>query len=154
MKRLLTSVLAVLLAASMAACGGAPASSQTPSGGPSDASGSAAEVKYKEEVVIGLRMQVTTLDPQALTNTIQNQVLKLYHGTLVDLDTVTGEIKPDLAESWNWVDDLTIEFKLFDKAKFHNGEPITAADVLFTMERGKDGVASKSRVGLWGFLHW
>ena len=107
-----------------------------------------ADVKYKEEVVIGLRQQVTTLDPQALTNTVQNQVLKLWHATLVDLDTVNNVIIPDLAESWTWIDDRTIEFKLNEKAMFHNGEPVRASDVVFTVTRGVDGVASKSRMGL------
>lgn len=108
----------------------------------------AESVKYKEEVIIGLRQQVTTVDPQALANTVQNQVLKLWHATLVDLNTVTNEIVPDLAESWNWIDDKTIEFKLFEKAKFHNGEKVKASDVVFTFNRGKDGVATKARVAL------
>ncbi|MDO4493569.1 MAG: ABC transporter substrate-binding protein [Clostridia bacterium] len=101
--------------------------------------------EYKQEVVIGLRQQFTTLDPQALANTAQNQILKFFHSTLVDLNTVTGEIVPDLAESWTWVDDKTIEFKLFDNATFHNGESVTANDVAFTVERGRDAVATKAR---------
>lgn len=105
-------------------------------------------VKYKEEVVIGLRQQVTTLDPQALANTAQNQVLKFWHATLVDLNPVTNEIVSDLAESWNWIDDTTIEFKLFENAKFHNGEPVRASDVVFTVNRGLEGVTSKSRMSL------
>ena len=107
---------------------------------------SAEDAQYKEEVVIALRMQVTTLDPQALANTVQNQVLKFYHATLVKLNTMTGEIVPNLAESWNWVDDTTIEFKLYENAKFHNGEPVTAQDVIFTYERGLTGVASQARM--------
>lgn len=106
------------------------------------------DVKYKEEVVLGIRQQVTTLDPQALTNTVQNQVLKLWHATLVDLDPVDNVIVPDLAESWNWIDDKTIEFKLFENATFHNGEPVKASDVVFTVNRGLEGVASKSRMSL------
>lgn len=153
MKRFFALALALALALSAAACGGGNGGNNSDPGSQAGTSQNvpgdpAAEPQYKEEVVIALRMQVTTLDPQALTNTVQNQVLKLFHGTLVDLDTVTNEIKPDLADSWNWVDDKTIEFTLNANAKFHNGEPVTAQDVLFTMERGKDGVASKSRVGL------
>ena len=104
--------------------------------------------KYKEEVVIGLRQQVNTLDPQALSNTVQNQVLKFWHATLFDLNTVTNEIVPDLAESWTWVDDLTLDVKLNANAKFHNGEPVHASDVVFTVNRGLEGVASKARMVL------
>jgi len=40
-----------------------------------------------------------------------------------------GKIVPGLAESWNVVDDKTIDFKLRTGVKFHNGQDFTAADV-------------------------
>jgi peptide/nickel transport system substrate-binding protein len=41
-----------------------------------------------------------------------------------------------LAESWSASEDgLTYEFVIRDGAKFHNGEPVTAADVKFSYER-------------------
>lgn len=43
-------------------------------------------------------------------------------------------IKPLLAESWKWVDDQTMEFKLRAGAKFHNGDPVTAADFAYTIK--------------------
>ena len=144
MKRIFALILALALSLSVAACGGNPGSQPEPSQPAPDVS--AAEPRYKEEVVIALRMQVTTLDPQALANTVQNQVLKLFHGTLVDLNTVTNEIQPDLADSWSWTDDKTIEFQLNPNAKFHNGEAVTARDVVFDMQRGRAGVAPNSRV--------
>ncbi|MGI2328133.1 ABC transporter substrate-binding protein [Planococcus sp. YIM B11945] len=42
---------------------------------------------------------------------------------------------PDLAESWENVDDTTWSFKLKEGVKFHNGEDLTADDVKFTLER-------------------
>lgn len=42
---------------------------------------------------------------------------------------------PDLAESWENVDDTTWSFKLKEGVKFHNGEDLTAEDVKFTLER-------------------
>ncbi|TLS38732.1 ABC transporter substrate-binding protein [Pseudalkalibacillus caeni] len=42
---------------------------------------------------------------------------------------------PDLAESWENVDDNTWKFKLREGVKFHNGEELTADDVKFTLER-------------------
>lgn len=146
MRKMFAVMLAVLLTLSMTACGGSSAS-ESPAAGGSEAVASG-EPQYKEEVVIALRMQVNTLDPQALANTVQNQVLKFWHGTLVDLDTVNNVPKADLAESWSWVDDTTIEFKLDPDAKFHNGEPVTADDVIFTYERGLESVAAKSYMEL------
>ena len=43
-------------------------------------------------------------------------------------------VKYLLAESAEWTDDLTLTIKLRDGVKFHNGNPLTAEDVLFTLE--------------------
>lgn len=42
---------------------------------------------------------------------------------------------PDLAESWENIDEKTWSFKLKEGVKFHNGEELTADDVKFTLER-------------------
>src|SRR5215510_9439279 len=50
---------------------------------------------------------------------------------------------PSLAESWNVSPDgLTYEFLLRQGARFHNGEPVTADDVKFSLERYR-GVSAK-----------
>lgn len=41
-------------------------------------------------------------------------------------------LQPGLAESWKRIDDRTIEFKLRRGVKFHNGEEMTADDVVFS----------------------
>jgi len=48
-----------------------------------------------------------------------------------DLDTNT--IVPALAESYRFVDNLTMEFKLRQGVTFHNGEPFDADDVVYTL---------------------
>ncbi|UTW12028.1 ABC transporter substrate-binding protein [Marinobacterium rhizophilum] len=56
----------------------------------------------------------------------------IYDGLLYkDLDT--GEFKPALAESWAFTDPMTIEFKLRQGVKFHNGADFSADDVLTTL---------------------
>ncbi len=42
---------------------------------------------------------------------------------------------PGLATSWKRTDDKTWRFELRKGVKFHNGDPFTAADVKFTLER-------------------
>jgi len=49
-----------------------------------------------------------------------------------------GKIVPGLAESWNVVDDKTIDFKLRSGVKFHNGQDVTANDVKASMDHMLD----------------
>src|SRR5216117_1738355 len=56
---------------------------------------------------------------------------------------------PSLAESWTVSKDgLAYEFVLRKGVKFHNGEPVTAEDVKFSLERYRGGGAAtlKARV--------
>lgn len=49
-------------------------------------------------------------------------------------DPATNEYKGNLATAWEWIDDLTIEFKLREGVKFHNGEEFNADDVVYTVD--------------------
>jgi peptide/nickel transport system substrate-binding protein len=54
---------------------------------------------------------------------------------LVDRDTDAVTIHPDLATSWEIsADGLTYTFHLRDNVRFHDGEPLTAEDIKFTLE--------------------
>ncbi len=48
-------------------------------------------------------------------------------------DPETGEYKGNLATSWEWVNNTTLELKLREDVKFHNGEPFDADDVVYTL---------------------
>ena len=48
-------------------------------------------------------------------------------------DPDTGEYKGNLATSWKWIDDTTLELKLRQGVKFQNGEPFDADDVVYTV---------------------
>src|SRR5262245_37261304 len=57
--------------------------------------------------------------------------------SLVERD-FDGKIVPGLATSWNVVDDKTIDFKLRQGVKFHNGATMTAEDVKASMDHQLD----------------
>ncbi len=52
---------------------------------------------------------------------------------LLYLNQETGEYEGNLATSWQWVDDTTLELKLREGVKFHNGEEFDADDVVYTV---------------------
>ncbi len=58
----------------------------------------------------------------------------------------TMELEPDLAESYDIVDDTTYVFTLRQGVKFHNGQDFTAEDVKYTIERILDPETGSPRI--------
>lgn len=80
---------------------------------------------------------LSPLDPALTTS---RQILVLYHNwgdTLLYRDPVNHEIVPCLAESYQYLDEKTLEFTLRKGVLFHNKEPFNAEAVRFSMERLK-----------------
>ncbi|MHA6692193.1 ABC transporter substrate-binding protein [Devosia sp. A449] len=60
--------------------------------------------------------------------------LNIY-SKLVGFDTILNEVFPDLAESWEISEDLTVyTFRLRSGVKWHDGTPFTSADVKWTLD--------------------
>ncbi len=66
-------------------------------------------------------------------NVMENFILA-YHicDSLVQRDVVNGGYEPLLATSYDWVDELTLDFTLRQGVKFHDGKPFSAEDVVYT----------------------
>lgn len=60
---------------------------------------------------------------------------------LVSIDA-QGRVQPGLAESWEQTDDVTYVYTLRDDAVFQDGSPVTADDVVFSLERARDETSS------------
>jgi len=67
--------------------------------------------------------------------TADNQ-LGLIYETLFMFNLLTGEMEPLLALSYEWVDDYTIRLVLNEDARWSDGTPVTADDVVYTYELG------------------
>ncbi len=76
-----------------------------------------------------------TLDPHLVTDTTSAGIVVEIFSGLVSLNEDL-EIVPELAESWSISGEGTVyEFKLRPDLKFSNGEPVTAEDVKWSIER-------------------
>ena len=99
----------------------------------------------KDTLIVAVKIKITSLD---LVESTTRQTLILCHNwgdTLVYRDPVKKKIVPCLAESYQFIDANTIEFKLRKGIRFHNGEPFNAQAVKFSMDilRHPDAVTKK-----------
>jgi len=79
---------------------------------------------------------MTTLDPIAATGTSEGQVIQQIHEPLLNYENGTTTIEPRLAADYSVSEDLlTYTFDLKGDATFHNGDEVTADDVVYSWER-------------------
>ncbi|MGE0716447.1 MAG: ABC transporter substrate-binding protein [Alphaproteobacteria bacterium] len=74
-----------------------------------------------------------TLEPLREQSNVGQRVVNSYMETLIDQD-LQGELRqvPGLATEWRRIDDRTLELSLRRGVKFHNGDEMTAEDVVFS----------------------
>jgi peptide/nickel transport system substrate-binding protein len=75
------------------------------------------------------------VDPQLHCGSIAESQLRNIYEPLVDFERDLQTIKPILATEWERIDDLTMQFKLRQGVKFHNGEDFNAEAVRFSVLR-------------------
>lgn len=90
--------------------------------------------KVKEELIIAQDGESKSLDIHQGNDGFSLRANRLIYSRLVEADE-NMQIHPGLAESWQQLDDKTMQFKLRKGIKFHNGDDFTAEDVKFSFER-------------------
>ncbi|HEU4797950.1 MAG TPA: ABC transporter substrate-binding protein, partial [bacterium] len=80
---------------------------------------------------IGIDVDAGTLDPRLANDTTARRVIEQVYDGLVELDAQLRP-RPALAESWTQASPTSWIFKLRRNVRFHDGTPLTAADVVFT----------------------
>lgn len=121
-KRLTSLLLAMVLTASLVACG----SKSNEDGNTSDG----------DTLTVAYRAEATNLDPHNSQSLTAFSIEMLIFDRLVEKDA-DGNIIPSLATKWEEIDDTTMRFYLRDDVTFHNGEKLTAEDVKYTIERAE-----------------
>ena len=146
MKRILSLTLALLLTASLlSGCAKNPAAPAAPAA-PAPAAPAApaaqdpgAERRAANEIVVGISQDLdNSLDPHTMVAAGTKELLfNVFEGLVKP--TPEGNLIPAVAESYELSDDLTTyTFKLRPGVKFHNGQPVTANDALYSLTRCRD----------------
>ena len=146
MKRNMLKVVAASLAGAMllTACGGSGGANQTSAaaGGSAETSAAAAEGSTGGEKVITMAQtgDWDTFMPMNTTNAGADNVIELMFDRLMVINT-DGTFGPRLAESWetNEAQDK-ITYHLNENAKWQDGEPVTAEDVVYSAQVASSSV--------------
>lgn len=90
---------------------------------------------YGGSVTIGITQDLDSLDPhKAIAAGTKEVLFNIYEG-LVKLDK-DGNLVPAVAESYEISPDgMVYTFTLREGVKFHNGEPVTADDIVYSIKR-------------------
>jgi peptide/nickel transport system substrate-binding protein len=88
----------------------------------------------KDALTIDLPNDAATLDPHLQWNTDSYSIYRNIFDNLLTRDA-EGKIVPQIATSWDYLDDTTIEFKIRDGVTFQDGSKLTAEDVAFSIMR-------------------
>src|SRR2546426_2411178 len=124
----LTSAALLTFAVVVAACApGGPAAGSPSSGG---------QPKRGGTLILARSGEVTNLDPHKVPAFTSARVFELVYSYLMRLDENLG-VQPDLAASMptTSADGKTVTVKIRSGVKFHNGDPLTSADVKYTFDR-------------------
>lgn len=99
--------------------------------------------RAQEGLRIATSYKLMTLDPHYANLNENTSLLSHIYERLVYQDEHL-DLKPGLAVSWAATSETRWQFKLRDNVRFHDGSPLTADDVVYTIQRIRDFVKSPS----------
>lgn len=146
MKKIRILALALSALLMLTACGGGQTSPSTaPSANPDDAAtpplasaqqttGDVKAPADKDDIVVIVDTEPSSLDPHNLNMVTGFTISKHILDRLFVADAEYN-VTPSLAESYEWTDDTTLVVKIREGVKFTDGDPLTAEDVVYTIQR-------------------
>lgn len=81
-------------------------------------------------------------------------ILFLRLGAFTGTSAGDAAAVPELARSWRRVDDRTLVFELDPRARWHDGRPVTPADVVYSFGRAQDPARSPQDATLLRDIEW
>lgn len=136
-KRLLAALLCALMALGLTACGGS-ADTEPAEGTDAAATETTDADGGNRTVVVAMGSGFSTLDPGRVYEKYPPMIVNACYENLFKFNSNDGEAEPSLAESYAFSEDgLTLTVKLRE-ATFASGNPVTSADVMFSINRCKN----------------
>ena len=136
-KRLLAAGLCAVLALGLTACGGGSAETE-PAEGTETTAAETVESGNGSTVVVAMGSGFSTLDPGRVYEKYPPMVVNACYENLFKFYSNDGEAEPCLADTYEFSEDgLTLTVTLKD-ATFASGNPVTSADVVFSINRCKN----------------
>ena len=129
-----------------AAALGAAAAVPLTAGGPA-----LAQTTQKKELVTAQSGDVSKFDPHYSTSSNDVRVSFNLFDNLTSRHP-DGKLYPGLATEWKLEGPTTWRFKLRQGVKFHNGDPLTSADVKYSIERTYDPAAKTMVATVFGTI--
>lgn len=94
----------------------------------------------KRDIVVNSSDNVQAINPLYISGGVDSWVFELVYDRLARVGP-DGLPVPWAAESYDWIDDKTVEVKLRSGMSWHDGEPVTVEDVKFSFEAAVSGEA-------------
>ncbi len=99
-----------------------------------------------DTAVMLIESSPTSLDPRIGVDAQSERIDMLIFDSLVKKDE-SYELQPWLAKSWDQPDPVTYVFHLRSGVHFHNGQPLTSADVKWTIDSAHNGTVITAKSG-------
>ena len=160
-KAIALTMAALMLVGSITGCSNSTSSSSSGSSSQSGSAGNLSEmagnteklsadenplVTDKDTVVISLASDLESLDPIVISTIVTNEVMSNAYEALVSYD-LEGNVTPGIATDWSYDEaTMTYTINLRDDVYFHDGTQLTADDVAFSLELGKQTGRMAARV--------
>ena len=98
-------------------------------------------------LVVGIEANPAQIDPRYATDANAARIGNLLYNSLLRTDEKL-RLQSELAERWRMIDAQTFQFDLRADVKFHDGRPLTAADVKYTFQSILDPANRSPKRGL------
>lgn len=91
-------------------------------------------IKDEKIFTVGIKNDILSLDPSLHNDIISTYITNAVYSTLFIINE-KGEVEPSIAKNYEYITETRLKIEIHKGIKFHNGESLTADDVVATLNR-------------------